>query len=178
MIRIPNKRKSYVSSFCRKVSPGQPPILITHDPLPGKPLKECFSIVPEHIAANGGKQKFGWAVFEFKRVWLEAEFHVVWEREDGVLLDLTPREVSLDKILFIPDPERKYEGVQINSIFSAISKKPCVKKFIKLSKAFYAATNEGDLAHVQSGQIICPKAVALKQEMDELSNIIFQEHFG
>jgi len=178
MIRIPNKRKHYVASFCRNVSLGQSPILVSHEPLFGKPLKECFSIVPEHIAANGGKQKFGWAIFELKKIWLEAEFHVIWEREDGALIDLTPRESPLDKILFLPDPERQYEGVQVNSIFKTLSKKPIVKQFIALAEAYYLALNEGDLANIQSGYVECPKAIALKQEMDQLMPQIIREHYG
>jgi len=177
MIRTPNKRSDYVKFFCRKVSPGQAPVLVPHKPLAGKPLKECFSIVPEHIMANGGKQVFGWAIFEFKKIWLEAEFHVVWETESGELIDLTPREVAIEKIFFIPDPSKKYEGNQVNSIFHKISKKPSVKKFISLSKEYYEAVNEGELANVQSGYIECPKAIEIQEEMNELFPKIMQEHY-
>lgn len=173
---VPNNRKAYVLSFCRSVVLGIKPIYVEHSPLRGKPLKECFSIVPEHIISNGGKQKFGWAVFELNKIWLEAEFHVVWETEKGELFDLTPREISLSKILFIPDAKRNYEGVQVKSIFRSISKKPSVKKFIALSAEYYRALNEGDLANVQSGYVVCPKAAAIENEMDEVMNQIIAEH--
>lgn len=163
-------------SFCRKASPGQMPVLVPHKPIAGKPLKECFSIVSEHIEAKGGRQVFGWAIFELKKIWLEAEFHVVWESEDGQLVDLTPREVPIDKILFLPDPNKKYEGTQVNSIFHAISNKPSVKRFIALSKEYYQAVNEGKLAKVQSGYIESLKAIGIQQEMDQLIPQIMQEH--
>ncbi len=178
MIRIPNRRKDYVASFCRSVVQGQMPKLVSHEPLADKPFNECFSIVPEHIAAHGGKEQFGWAIFELKRVWLEAEFHVVWEREDGVLVDLTPRQAPLEHILFLPDPERRYDGTQVNSIIRALSKKPSVQRFITLHREYYLALNEGDLANVQRGMIRSPRAVALKQEMDQLMTQIVREHYG
>lgn len=178
MIRIPNRRKDYVTSFCRSVVQGQIPKLVLHQPLTDQPFNECFSIVPEHIATHGGKEQFGWAIFELKRVWLEAEFHVVWEREDGVLVDLTPRPEPLDHILFLPDPERRYDGMQVNSIIKALSKKPSVQRFIMLQREYYLALNEGDLANVQRGIISSSRASALKQEMDQLMAQIVREHYG
>lgn len=177
MLRTPNKRKDYVRSFCRKVCSGQAPVLVPHKPLAGKPLKECFSIVPEYIEINGGKQVFGWAIFELKKIWLEAEFHVVWETDDGELVDITPREVPIEKIFFLPEPSRKYEGIQVNSIFHVISKKPSVIKFVALSKDYYLAVNEGELENVQSGYIECPRAVEIQEEMNELLSQIVQEHY-
>lgn len=177
MLRIPNRRKEYVKSFCRKVSLGQQPEYVKHDPMYGAPLKECFSIVPQKISERGGCQKFGWAIFEIRKIWLEAEFHVVWENNDGTLIDLTPREVSVERILFLPDPTRTYEGKQVNSIFQPISKKPSVHKFIALSKDYYRAVNEGDLADVQSGYIECPEAIEIRKEMDGLFPQIIQEHY-
>lgn len=173
----PSKKKDRVRSFCKEVCFGQKPVYVSHEPLTGKPLKECFSIVPEHIVANGGKEKFGWVIFELPRVWLEAEFHVVWERPDGKLIDLTPREVPIDRILLLPDLKRKYEGIQVNSIIKPISQRKCVAKFIETAADFHAALNEGDLANVQSGLVNCPKAVALQNEMNKLMSQIAREHF-
>jgi len=174
--RIPQKQKDYVRSFCRQVSPGQQPIYVKHEPLRGKPLRECFSIVPEHISINGGKQHFGWAIVELRKVWLEAEFHVIWERQDGVLIDLTPRETLIERILFLPDPKREYEGRQVQSVFKALSKKPSVKRFIQLAEEFFIATNEGDLADVQRGIIDCPRGAEIENEMHELMRQIAAEH--
>ncbi|MCU7933712.1 MAG: hypothetical protein KZQ99_02390 [Candidatus Thiodiazotropha sp. (ex Dulcina madagascariensis)] len=179
---IPNKRKDYVRSFCNSLVLGVQPQYVPHQPVSNKPRRECFSIVPEHIATYGGKQNFGWAIFEIKRVWLEAEFHVVWEREDGRLIDLTPREAPLSKILFVHDPKRKYEGIQVDSVFKALTKNPSVKRFIELAGEHFRATNEGDLAKINTGPIIqCSpelkaRILKIQNEMDEVKQAIFSEY--
>lgn len=168
---VPRKNKDYVLSFCRRLVVGSRPIYVDH-----KPIKECFSIVPEHIATHGGKQKFGWAIHERKRVWLEAEFHVVWERENGTLIDLTPRELPADKILFLHDPERKYEGVQVKSIFYPLTKDPRIKRFIKLTDEHFIEMNKGDLANIQRGNVNTPGTVELGHEIQRLAGEIAAAH--
>ncbi len=174
----PSKNKNHIRAFCKEVCLGQKASYVLHQPLTGKQLKECFSIVPEHVEANGGKQIFGWAIFELPRIWLEAEFHAVWERPDSKLIDLTPREIPMERILFIPDPKNQYEGVQVNSIIKPISGRKSVAKFIELSRSFHEALNEGDLAKVQRGLIHCPKAARLQREMDQLMGQILIEHYS
>jgi hypothetical protein len=176
-VRVPIKRKDYVRALCRKLAPGIDPAYVEHLPLVNKPFNECFMIVPEHIAIHGGKPRYGWALFELKRVWLEAEFHVVWEREDGVLIDLSPRPAPLDQILFLPDPKREYEGIQVQSVFHRLSKKESVKRFLSLTEDFHAAMNEGDLANVQSGYVQSARASRIKDEMNHLMSQIAAEHF-
>ncbi len=50
-------------AFCRSVCAQTQPISIPHRPLLHKPLMECLSIVPEHIATHGGEQLTGWAIW-------------------------------------------------------------------------------------------------------------------
>lgn len=58
----PNILDPKVVSFCESVVPGGEPGYVQHAPLTGKPVKECFSIVPEHVRTHGGKQVIGWAI--------------------------------------------------------------------------------------------------------------------
>jgi len=173
---VPSLTDERILSFCRQVSPGQQPIYVEHQPLAGQPLRECFSIVPQHIAANGGQQHFGWAVIEIQNLWIEAEFHTIWQSEDGRVIDLSPREIPLDKILFFPDPKRQYEGRQVQSFYHPLTDKPSVKKYLQLTAEFFEAMNEGDLANVVRGKVRSPRALKIKKEIDKAMYLIAMEH--
>jgi len=56
-----------------------------------KSLDDCFPIVAEQVAAEGGQQVFGWALWELPGVFIEAEFHSVWQSPAGELVDIVPR---------------------------------------------------------------------------------------
>lgn len=137
-------------------------------PLPGKPVKECFSVVPEYVSMYGGKQCTGWAIWEFPKVMIEAEFHCVWESPDGDLLDLTPKEFPLDKILFLPDPKRKYGGLQVDNIRKPLIRDKDVKRFIELAEIKFIELNRAVLPGYY-GKIDIPDLVLeIQHEMDML----------
>ena len=46
---------------------------------------------------------------------VEAEFHCVWASPEGDLIDLTPKIEHGDSIIFVPDPNISYTGVQIEN---------------------------------------------------------------
>lgn len=159
--------KSFVKSFCRRVVPGGSPVYVKFEPLAGEPMRECFSIVPKQIESQGGVQRIGWAIWYLRGILIEAEFHCVWEREDGVLVDLTPRRRCYKRTLFLPDPSRQYEGVQVNNIRQALSKDPLVHRFLWLKDEFFRITNEGDLAYEKCIPMTA-RIVAVKNEMTEI----------
>ena len=169
--RTPAKHKPHVKSFCRQLVPGQAPLYVSHQPLIDQPFLECFSIVEQHVLANGGKQHFGWLITEFRKVWLEAEFHTIWEREDGVLIDLTPRSRAPDKVLFLPDPKRQYQGRRVNSVFKPLSGHSAVKRFIACADEHFRILEESDLPDKET------VAFQIEQEMNQLMERIVQDHF-
>jgi len=60
-----------------------------------------------HVEEQGGAVQHGWALWEWPRVMVEAEFHAVWRSPDGSRLDVTPREDSQQRILFVSHAERR-----------------------------------------------------------------------
>jgi len=136
--------KNYIKAFCRQIVPGGEPLYIPVQPLPDKPINECFAIVPEHIASHGGKQLIGWNIREWKRVLIEAEFHAVWQRPDGTIVDITPKDTS--RILFLPDPSRKYTGISVDNIRKPLRKDPRIRRFCDLGHERFLELNKGDLA--------------------------------
>lgn len=164
---------AHTKLFIRQIVPDSQPILIPYEPLAGKPLLECFSIVPEHIVSHGGKQLTGWAIWETPGLFIEAEFHAVWQDNEGRLHDLTPRPVPLGHILFLPDPGREYTGRQVDNIRRALVDDLDVIRFLHLFKRRFEILNKGDLAD-QYGEIeLSPRAAKeyrkLEKEMAQLN---------
>lgn len=140
-----NKIAPFILNFCNEIS-TEKPVLVPLSPLPDKPINECFTIVPEHIAAHGGKQKIGWCIHVWRKVLIEAEFHCVWESPEGKLIDTSPKIYQTDFIIFLPDPTKIYTGRQVDNIRKSISKDIKVSDYIRLNQEYFRYSNKGDLA--------------------------------
>ena len=64
--------------------------MLNSDPLPEAEEMDCFVNVEQAIAKNGGRAVYGWAIWQVPGVYIEAEFHCVWENDAGEMLDVTP----------------------------------------------------------------------------------------
>jgi hypothetical protein len=74
---------------------------------------DCYPNVQRCIASSGGNIQYGWVLIE--NDWMvEAKHHAVWEKKDGSLVDITPRETPVHNILFIPD-DRLFMCVLLHS---------------------------------------------------------------
>jgi hypothetical protein len=146
MARPPKIIKPYVLSFCHQICKEEP-VFVPFRPLIGKPVNECFTVVPEHITTHGGKQIMGWTIWEWPKVFIEAEFHCLWESPNGEFIDLTPKVKNFDPILFLPDSKKQYKGIQVENIRKPLTKNRDIERFIYLARLRYIILNEGDLAH-------------------------------
>lgn len=113
-------------------------------PTPGADSLYCFPVVERHIEAHGGAICYGWRFWELEWLYVEAEFHAVWRDESGSLVDLTPAPGRVSRILFVVDPEREYEGRQVNNVRRALSNEPAVHDFFDAADAEYALLNRGE----------------------------------
>ncbi len=64
--------------------------------------QECYYNVAKMIEIHGGEPVYGWVLWESDSM-IEAEAHCLYKREDGVVLDITPRVSGEEKILFVAD---------------------------------------------------------------------------
>jgi len=142
---LKSKVAPFIRTFCKEIS-NEAPILIPYEPIPGKKLKECFSIVPEKVILDGGKQTIGWHIHVWKRVWIEAEFHCVWEDILGRIVDVTPKLEKINYTIFLPAPDIKYTGRQIDNIRKPLSTDPDIAVLIGLYSDQFRHMNQGDLA--------------------------------
>ena len=63
----------------------------------------CWFNCRDYQRKNGGKVIFGWAIWHTERNTLLAQHHAVWQSSQGEYLDVTPNEMLVDEILFLPD---------------------------------------------------------------------------
>lgn len=97
-----------VRVFCKEIALGQQPSFIELRPTETAKYGECYHNVQEHIGTHGGSVVFGWAIWQWRYVFLEAEHHAVWQSHNGSLLDITPNDHWVSRILFLPDPLHPY----------------------------------------------------------------------
>ena len=165
-MKVPDISKPHVRRFCEHVVPGGRPERVRHQPLANAPPAECFSVVEEHVAINGGEALVGWAIWEWRKVMIEAEFHAVWRDPNGKLVDLAPQPKKPPRILFVPDPQRDYEGVQVDNIRRPLRKDERITRYIDLWRQRFELLNEGNLAD-QHG-IVSVSEVRLREVEDAM----------
>lgn len=83
---------------------GEAPIFVDVIPQPGCKVGECFRNVDSLVNMHGGARISGWIIWIWPGYYARAEHHAVWERADGQVVDPTPKQDGLRKLLFVPDP--------------------------------------------------------------------------
>lgn len=127
----PKEKNYFVERLLEKINsefePEQVPVIIEKY---SKTLN-CFKNVDRKVQLDGGKTHYGWAIYQTNLL-CEAERHAVWENESEELIDITPREVDFDQIMFISDNDFEYEGQIIDNYRVNITKNKVVDHFIKV----------------------------------------------
>jgi hypothetical protein len=155
VLAVPKTDAPYVLGLCAELAPGAVPTLIDLRSDEHAAERDCFSIVSAKIAAYGGTTVCGWALWEWPGVFVEAEFHAVWQPPTGELLDLTPRPVPFGRTLFLPDRSRLYEGRQVDNRRRPLVRDSDVTRYLYLFSRQFEILNAGDLAF-QHGPITLP----------------------
>jgi hypothetical protein len=141
-----------VSQLCRELSPAARPQYLRVTPEQGAQPDDSFQVVERHVERHGGSVRYGWRIWEWPGVMIEAEFHAVWEDASGQLHDLTPAPQPADTILFLPDPARAPNGKPLNNVRRALSARPEIQSYIQAADAEFELMNRGPRAE-QYGEI-------------------------
>lgn len=126
--------------------------------LPDKNLAygECFYNVQKYIENYGGKLVCGWQFYELTYM-IEAEFHGIWQNPEGILVDITPREYNVDKILFIEDKTLVFDGIRRDNFRYNKLNNPLVDDVIELEKRKFImidkAENVNEIGEIHWNQI-------------------------
>ena len=161
-----------LAALCEQLVPGGSPLYVDVVPVPGAPVEECFAIVDDRIRREGGSSVIGWALHELPTLFIEAQFHAVWQPPQGALLDITPKTVPSQRSFFLPDPARKYQGRQVTNVWKALRADSTVLGFLKMSEREFEFLNRGPRAE-EFGTIVLKGAEAAIYEKIRLKKELF-----
>ncbi len=102
-------------------APDYVPVEPGDDCLPAR----CFQNVAAIVKQNGGSVQHGWRLREQAAAYVEGEFHCVWRRLDGALIDVTPREDRATEILFLTDSWTVWTGEPVEPQRMMLNLQPC-----------------------------------------------------
>ena len=145
----PKKINSTILEFCKAINPSELPIIVAVKPETESVISECFFNVAGKVSRDGGKIIYGWNIWEWSRVFLEAEHHAVWEK-DGVMTDITPKANNERKILFLPDPQRIYDfdsQKRIINIKQCTGKYPSIASWLNIEDEFQVACEKNSIGN-------------------------------
>ena len=98
-----------VVGFCREISDKATPLLVRVEAHPEAQFNECFFNVRSIVQKRGGQLIYGWTIWLWPKVWIEAEHHAVWEKPTKELVDVSPKADDESKIVFLPDPSATFD---------------------------------------------------------------------
>lgn len=150
-----------------KVAPGETPLYVSVLPEPGALPNECFQNTEIKAQRDAGSVVYGWQLWEWPSVLIEAEFHAVWRSPDGRLIDITPKPGDEEMILFVTDKQRAYQGISVDNVRIALRDDLLVHHFILLSERIFETVNRGDLKD-QFGRVSLPA--------DEIEPLLYHQN--
>ena len=137
-VAAPRKITPAILKLCQEINPDAEPVFVLENPHPAATPLQCFYNVQEKIKREGGSIVYGWAIWEWRRVFVEAEHHAVWEK-DGEWIDITPKDQRARKILFLPDNNATYDfegNRQRPNIKKKLGRYASIDRFIKVTDDF------------------------------------------
>ena len=142
----PTEISEKVLELCQQIAPGTRPQFIHITPEPGCGPADCFANVRRKVQREGGRLQYGWALWEWPKVFLEAEHHAVYEPPHGPpWRDLTPCLRGSRTRLFLPDDIATYdfenEGYLRENRRLALSDDPLIEELFTASKRQVAFLN-------------------------------------
>lgn len=148
MIIVPSPTSKHARDLFSKMGVSEDARYVPCQPISGSPINECFPLVDERVATEGGQRVLGWQIWQ-SQLLIEAEFHAVWKSPTGELVDITPKSILFREILFLPDVKSEYEEKQVNNIRINLSGSSLVDEFIAVCDAVFRIENKGERALVR-----------------------------
>lgn len=150
----PKSETAFVTKLLDKLKvefePEQIPVIVESD----AKINNCFLNVEKKIKRDGGKAHYGWAIFQ-SEILIEAIWHAVWENDNGDLIDITPKEINFDFIMFVSKNNFTYNGQLIDNIRINITSNPLVDDFILICEALEKFFTYGK--HIGEEEMIIPE---------------------
>lgn len=123
-----------IRELCDRIRPNVEPVFVPIVAGEGDEPSDCFFNVRRRIEREGGSIRFGWSLWEWPRVFVEAEHHAVYVPPDGgAWKDVTPCQfLGSRRRLFLADDTALYdfenEGQLRDNVRVALSSSPLVQE--------------------------------------------------
>jgi hypothetical protein len=143
---------SIVKSFCLDIVPEVEPIYVDVKPESEMEKNQCFPNVNKYIVYHDGSIVYGWSIWIFPTLFIEAEFHGIWSSPKGTLIDITPKEYPTKKILFLKDADLIFDGRQRKNRRKALQVNHVILGYLEAFDREYELKNRGERAF-QTGEI-------------------------
>jgi hypothetical protein len=146
--QVPSEITDQILEFAHKmVSPTAQPQFVDVTPEPDCEPLECFANVQSKVENEGGRIQFGWSVWQWGDVYLEAEHHAVYVAPDSSeFIDITPCDSGTTERLFIPDDSATFDfqsrGARRDNLRFALIDDPIVHDYFKAAAKLIAFQNE------------------------------------
>ncbi len=137
----PKRISPPIRALAAELVPGGTIHYLPVRPVAGPKFKDCFTAVKQCVVRMGGYLCYGWRIWEWPGVLIEGEFHAVWSDPAGALYDVSTPPGDEDRVLFLPDPDRRYEGRPFNNVRRSLRSDPVVEIFIKACDAEFKILN-------------------------------------
>ena len=145
----PEKITGQVTSFCERILRGAKPVHVPVRSRFASQPNECFYNVRDAVDSEGGNAVYGWTIWIWPGVLIEAEHHAVWEQANGALIDVTPKDDGEKRVLFLRDDRNLFDFEKVrrrDNIRHALSSGSVVRNFIDANAAldaYYTANSVG-----------------------------------
>ncbi len=106
---VPDPSSCSTLALCKGLDATQTPEYVDVAVEDGAKFCLCALNVMRQVCRAGGRVVYGWLLWEVPDMHVGSVFHAVWERPDGVLIDITPTEYDVSRVLFLPDSKRTWE---------------------------------------------------------------------
>ena len=172
---IPNSITNDILALCRELVVDPKPVFIRVTPEPGAESLDCFPAVEGYVEQHGGSVCCGWQIWRVPGFMVEAEFHAVWRDPNGRLHDVTPKQTSIDRILFLPDPERKYDGRQVNNVRRPLRDDPKILSYFEECDREFELLNRGERAYQHGAiQLVGDEAEEMRRIQDRKERLTIE----
>jgi len=160
-----------LQAFAEQLCPGSCPVAVKVRQVGSAVALDCFENVKRYIETKGGSSQLGWRVIEVPNVFFEAEFHAVWVGSSS-MLDVTPPELEAQRVAFIPDRVRQYDGRQVCNEFFPLRDSPAIQSYIGIFNQIYEQMNAGSLATYHGPVVISPELQELRRQLEDARRLI------
>lgn len=131
--KTPERLTEQIVEICKGIVEGIKPQYVKVQPQPWCKKLDCYANVSTMVEKYGGKQVYGWTIWIWKYIMIDAEAHSVWQSPEGELIDVTPHEGNDERILYLIDNTMVYDGNIIGSRRFPLNDSPIVKELIDIA---------------------------------------------